>query len=290
MDLRRALVLGHTGLVGTAVAGSCPVQCLTPPPRGRDYDLARPDTIREVIKDAAPDLVINCAALSNLEQCEDDPDSAWAVNALAPGVMAEACAEAGAGLIHLSTDYVFDGTLGRPYLETDLTAPLSVYARSKLDGEQRALAAWERTLVVRVAWVFGPARSTFVDLVVDRVRRGLAVYGARDMVGSPTYTLDLAPALWELGGRGVSGVLHLVNQGRTSRYELGRRALALAGLDPEALQPVDMDQLEFKAARPRFSVLDTARLAKVLGRRLPAWTDALARHLAESAPAPEGEA
>ena len=277
--LRRALVLGHTGLVGRAVAGSCPVQCLAPPPRGPDFDLARPETLGRVIREAAPDLVINCAALSNLEQCEQDPDLAWAVNALAPEAMARACAGIGAGFIHLSTDYVFDGALGRPYLETDATNPLSAYARSKLAGEERALAAWERTLVARVAWVFGPARPTFVDMVVDRARRGLPVFGARDMVGSPTYTLDLAPALWELGGRGVSGVVHLVNQGRTSRYELGRRALALAGLDPDALAPVSMADLGFSAARPGFSVLDTARLAKVLGRRLPAWTDALARHL-----------
>jgi dTDP-4-dehydrorhamnose reductase len=278
--LKRALVLGHTGLVGGAVVGSCPVQCLTPPPRGPDFDLARPETLGRVIRQAGPDLVINCAALSNLEQCEQEPDLAWAVNALAPEEMAQACAEIGAGFIHLSTDYVFNGALGRPYLETDATAPLSAYARAKLAGEERALAAWRRTLVARVAWVFGPARPTFVDLVVDRARHGLPVYGARDMVGSPTYTLDLAPALWELGARGVSGVVHLVNQGRTSRYELGRRALALAGLDPEALEPVSMADLGFKAARPGFSVLDTARLAKVLGRRLPVWTDALTRHIA----------
>jgi dTDP-4-dehydrorhamnose reductase len=279
MALQRILVLGATGLVGQAVMAAGGEVCLAPPPGRRSFDLARPGDIRRLLEQIQPEVVINCAAFSNVDGCEGQPDLAWAVNAEAPRLMAEACAHLDCGLIHLSTDYVFDGAKGRPYLETDPVSPGSAYARSKLAGEEGALTAWPRTLVARVAWVFGPGRPTFVDMVVDRVRQGLPVYGARDMVGSPTYTGDLAPALLELAERGVSGLLHVVNQGRCSRHELGRRALALAGLDPEALAQVDMASLDFKARRPGYTVLDTSRLAKVLGSPLPPWTDALARHL-----------
>lgn len=273
------LVLGHRGLVGQALARACGEDCLTPPGGHDSFDLARPATIGRLIDDLRPRGVINCAAFTNVDACESQPELAMAVNAEGPGVLAQACRQAGAHLIHLSTDYVFGNGHKRPLTEADQPAPLSVYGQTKLEGERRVLAAGGQALVVRIAWVFGPDKPTLVDKMIGWAREGRALKVVNDQVGSPTYTLDLAPALLELAERRVSGLLHVVNQGLTSRYEFIRRALGLAGLDPERVSPVTSDQMPTPAARPEFSALDTRRFMRVYPGGLPTWTNALARHL-----------
>jgi dTDP-4-dehydrorhamnose reductase len=234
---------------------------------------------RRAIAACAPRLVFNCAGFTDVDGAEVRPDLAQAVNAQGAQAVAQACAEAGAHLVHISTDYVFDGLSRRPYREDDPPAPLSVYARSKLAGERLVGAALPGALVVRTAWLFGPGRVNFVDKVLAQGLRGEPFSVVEDEVGSPTYALDLAEALLDLGRRWVGGVLHLVNEGQASRLELARASLELAGLDPGLVRPITSAELGLPARRPAYSALDAGNAARLRGRALPPWRDALSRYL-----------
>jgi dTDP-4-dehydrorhamnose reductase len=246
-------------------------------------DLARAhaglDLMRRAILELRPRLVINCAGYTAVDRAEAEPKLAQAVNAAGAGRVAEACARAGSALVHVSTDFVFDGKGRRPYRETDQPAPLGAYGRSKLEGERLVLAALPSALVVRTAWLFGPGRPDFVDKVVERAKSGGELRVVWDQVGSPTYTRDMARELLALADKGVGGVVHVVNSGRASRLELARRALELIGLDPETARPAETAELGLAASRPAYSVLDTRRLARLTGGPPPSWLDALRRHL-----------
>ncbi len=237
---------------------------------------------RRTIVELHPSIVINCAGYTDVDRAESEPELALAVNGTGAGAVARACAEVGAHLVHISTDYVFDGSRRRPYPENAVPRPLSAYGRSKLEGERQVRAALDRALIVRSAWLFGPGRPGFVDKVLERARRGQEVRVVTDQVGSPTYTRDLARALLTLARRRVFGLVHLVNQGQASRFELARQCLRLAGLDPELVRPATTAELgTAPAPRPPFSVLESRRAARLLGGPLPTWLDALERYLAE---------
>lgn len=313
------LVLGHRGLLGRALLAACGGPCLVlEAPRGQ-WDLAtwaplrlsgasgrdgqaapdleqarralpalggqalalhdKLDLLGLLLRETRPGLVINCIGFTDVEQAEAKPGLAMAVNARGAQAVARACAQAGAHLLHVSTDFVFDGQAARPYREDDPAAPLSAYGRSKLEGERLVLAELPGTLMVRSAWLFGPGRVNFVDKVLERGRLGRPFPVVDDQVGSPTYTSDLAQALLSLGRRWLGGVLHVVNQGQASRLELARQALELAGLDPALAQPASSAQAGGQARRPAYSVLDAGRAALALGAPLPPWRDALRRYL-----------
>jgi dTDP-4-dehydrorhamnose reductase len=240
----------------------------------------RLDLLRLALREGRPRLVFNCLGYTDVEKAEDEPAQAEAVNGQGARAVARACAEAGAHLVHLSTDFVFDGLGRRPYREDDPPAPLSAYGRSKLTGERLVLAELPGALIVRSAWLFGPGRPGFVDKVIAKGRLGQAFPVVADQVGSPTYTADLAQALLDLGGRWIGGVLHVVNQGQASRHQLAQEALELAGLDPRLALPAVSSQAGGRARRPAYSVLDAGRAARVLGAPLPLWQEALARYVA----------
>lgn len=242
--------------------------------------LVNPESLRPLLASGEVGLVVNCAGYTNVDRAESEPELAMSANAHGAGVLAGLCARFGVHLVHLSTDYVFDGRApGRPYREDDPAEPLSVYGRSKLMGEQMVRQAHPGALVVRSAWLFGPGRDNFVSKVLAIARSGRPLRVVRDQVGSPTYTLDLARALLDLGRRRAPGLLHLVNRGLASRYELARQALVLAGLDPEAVTPIATAELGQPAARPAWSVLESRRAARLLGGPLPVWLDGLRRYI-----------
>lgn len=224
-------------------------------------------------------LVINCAGYTDVDRAESEPEAALAANTQGAGAVARLCARHGVRLVHVSTDYVFDGQARRPYREDDPARPLSVYGRSKLEGERLVREHLPAALIVRSAWLFGPGRANFVTKVLDQARTGRAFAVVDDQVGSPTYTIDLALAIVTLGRRGASGLLHLVNAGQASRFELARQALAIAGLDPELVRPTTTAALAGPAARPTWSVLDGRRASRLLGQPQPTWLDALRRYL-----------
>lgn len=238
-------------------------------------------------------LVVNAAAYTNVEAAEDDPEAAYRVNQQGAGVVAAVARELGLGLLHVSTDFVFDGEKPGPYGEEDEPHPLSVYGASKLAGERAVLRACSQALIVRTAWVFGPGGRNFPLKMLELAERSPVLRVVADEVGSPTYTLDLAQGLLALAAAGARGIYHLTGSGSCSRYELAAETLRLAaeasGADAQttgaegrevALEAVTSDAFPTKASRPRNSVLDCARAAR-LGVTLPEWRDGLARYLRE---------
>lgn len=273
------LILGHRGLVGRALLRAGGDACVHPMGGREVFDLASPDSVHKLIDEIRPGAVINCAAMTAVDACESQPEKAMALNAQGPQAIAQACAKLGAHLIHLSTDFVFGAGHNRPLREDDEPNPLSVYGRTKLEGERLVAEAWHRSLVVRIAWVFGPDKATLVDKMVELVSQGKKVRIVTDQVGSPTYTPDLAPALLALARQRVTSLLHVVNQGQVSRHAQITRAVELAGLDGAMVEPILSSEFDLPAQRPEYSALDTRRFMRISPGGLPTWTDALARHM-----------
>lgn len=221
-------------------------------------DITDADVVRSLILDVCPDVVINAAAYTAVDACETNEEIAFAVNATAVGHLAAACEPVGAHLVHVSTDYVFDGTLDRPYREDDATNPQSVYGASKLAGE---VAAGPSATIARTSWVCGEHGNNMVKLVLrlaQNPEQPLAFVD--DQRGHPTFTADLAPALRRLALDRRSGVHHVTNDGAVSWYGFVREILAAAGHDPDRVSPISSGDLRppRPAPRPANSVLDNA--------------------------------
>ncbi|MGH8101602.1 MAG: SDR family oxidoreductase [Chthoniobacterales bacterium] len=271
-------------------------------------DLAKIDQLREKIGAVDVDLVINCAALTNVDYCESHREEAFRINAEAPRVLAEICRERKAKLIHISTDYVFAGDKREPYYEEDEARPISVYGESKLAGEQNVLAVQDRSafaeptadrsalaeatvdrhLIVRVSWVFGPDRPSFVDGIIKRARENEQVDAIADKISAPSYTHDIAEALLRLMKADASGILHFSNGGECSWQEYGQWALdccreAGIALKGDQVAPLKMADLKnFVARRPVYSVLSPAKYAALTGTSPRAWREAVADYIRRS--------
>ena len=219
-------------------------------------DVTDAAAVLELLSAVRPDAVINSAAYTAVDACETDVATAFAVNADAVGFLGAACDDVGAHLVHVSTDYVFDGTLDRPYREDDATNPQSVYGRSKLAGE---LAAGSTAAIARTSWVCGEHGNNMVKLVLRLAANpDQPLAFVEDQRGHPTFTADLAPALRTLAADRRSGIHHVTNQGAVSWYEFVREILAAAGDDPDRVRPIATADLDppRPAPRPANSVLD----------------------------------
>jgi dTDP-4-dehydrorhamnose reductase len=227
-------------------------------------DVTDRDAVIGAVTTWRPDAVVHGAAWTAVDACESDPGRAFAVNALAVRWIAEGCDLTGAHLVHLSTDYVFDGTLDRPYHEWDRTNPQSVYGASKLAGEQEALALGPAATVVRTSWLSGEHGPNIVKTVLRLAREGSAgsMPFVDDQRGCPTFTADLAPALRRIALDRRAGRYHVTNQGAVSWYEFAGEILAAAGLDRALVRPITSAELDppRPAPRPANSVLDNAAL------------------------------
>ncbi len=225
------------------------------------------------------DVVVNCAAFTQVDKAETDPDRAHAVNVSGAGNVAQACARAGASLIHISTDYVF-GASGarRPYDIDDETGPLSVYGRTKLLGEQAVLTALPSAYVVRTAWIYEGGHGTDFAAVMRRAASGSdTVDVVADQIGSPTYVGDLCGALLQIADGGVRGpVLHAANDGAVSRFEQARAVFSLLGADPARVRPVSSDRHPRPAPRPAYSALSAEGSTRAGLTPLRGWREALA--------------
>ena len=243
-------------------------------------------TVRRWIVAASPRYVIHCAAYTDVDGCEKDPGTAERVNGGGTAHVAAACREAGAGLVYISTDFVFDGRGSTPYLEDHPTAPLSVYGRTKLLGEDAVLGADDpRFIVVRTSWVFGPGGRNFPAAILARADQGETLSVVDDQVGSPTMTDDLAAMSFDLAlrvtaGQAATGLYHAANTGRTSWFGLARRVLDEAGLAHVPVARIKSADLGLPAPRPAFSVLDSSKLGSAILRELPSWESGLSRYLA----------
>ncbi len=238
--------------------------------------------VREAADAFRPDIVLHAGAYTKVDACESDPDTAFAVNAIGTRNVAEAAVGVGAHLVYISTDYVFDGTLDRPYVEWDEPNPRSVYGRSKLGGELEVhAAAGPSATVVRTGWVSGAHGANMVKTVLRLAAenpRGQLRF-VDDQHGCPTFTADLARAVVRLALDRRPGTFHVTNQGETTWFGFARAALAAAGLDPECVAPIATAELDppRPAPRPANSRLDNAALRLSGLPMLPHWTDSLTR-------------
>jgi len=250
--------------------------------KSAEWDITDPAAAERFI--GAGDVVINCAAYTQVDTAEEEPKRAHAVNAHGPENVAHACAHAGADLIHISTDYVFSGTARRPYEIDDETGPLSVYGRTKLAGELLALAAMPNAHIVRTAWIYEGADGKDFAAVMRRLAAGDGeVEVVADQVGSPTYVGDLVDALLQLVDDGSirEPVLHAANEGAVSRFEQAQAVFEAVGADPARVRPVGTDRHPRPAPRPAYSALSARRSAEAGLTPLRPWREALTAAIAQ---------
>ena len=249
-------------------------------------DLANLDDVRGKLGAMNFDVLINAAAFTNVDASETERDRAFRINAEAPGVLAEICNEKDAKMIHFSTDYVFDGEKRAPYTEEDQANPISAYGESKFAGEKNVLAAEDGHLVVRVSWVFGPDRPSFVDAMIKRAQQDEKIDAISDKFSTPTYTHDIASMLPQFFDHSVpGGILHFANAGKCTWQEYAQWALdccrdagvSLKGKTVGALKLSEMTN--WVARRPVYSVLSTARYTELTGTSSRAWREAVADYI-----------
>ena len=226
-----------------------------------------------------PDWVVHAAAATDVDGCERDPAMALAVNGEGTRRVAEGCRLAGAGLVYISTDFVFDGQKGSPYLETDAPVPISAYGRSKLAGERAVQETAPRWAVVRTAWLYGVHGKNFVKTIVGKAAAGEQLRVVDDQVGSPTYARDLAAAIAELLTRGLTGVFHLTNGGSCSWFAFTREILRQGGFSATGVLPISSRELDRPARRPACSVLANGVWERAGLSVLRPWPQALAAML-----------
>jgi dTDP-4-dehydrorhamnose reductase len=288
------LLLGRSGQIGREL-------CRTLAPIGdvaafgrEQLDLRDADAIQRTLRDLRPAVIVNAAAWTDVDAAEDNRDSAFAINADAPAALARHAADSGALLVHFSTDYVFDGRADVPYREADTARPINVYGESKWEGERRILESGARCLILRTGWVYGRHGKNFARTILQLAREREELAVVNDQIGCPNWCRTIAQATTSVMARfagrerfevprALLGVHHVSAAGRASWYDF---ACAILRLDPlrhehrcRTIRPVATGAFPRAADRPRFSVLDTSRLAETFGIRLPAWETQLASAL-----------
>ena len=258
----KVLVTGANGQLGTDVVAqlSAPGHHDVLATDVDELDISSRQAVLSAVTGWRPDLIVNCAAMTAVDRCETEVDLAYRLNALAPRHLAEGAARVGAHMVHVSTDYVFDGTKTGPYLEWDEPNPQSVYGRSKLAGEREVLSIAPGSTVVRTAWVCGVHGANMVKTALRLSEGGGPLRFVDDQHGCPTFTDDLAGMLIRLGVDRRPGIFHVTNQGATTWYQFVRDVIAAAGRDPSMVSPIATAEYPTPATRPANSVLDNAAL------------------------------
>lgn len=268
---------GADGMVGRAVVEHCAACGDEVIPYNRQkMDITDDEAVSAVFGDERPEVVINCAAWTDVDGCESNPERAFAVNSYGVENLALNCRRLGAIFVTISTDYVFDGAKEGFYTQRDDPNPTSVYATAKLEGERRAQAASARTIVVRSGWIFGQGGRNFLSTIVERAQRGERLTTISDAFGTPTSAVDLAARLRELAELDLPGIYHVVNGGTGASFEeFTRAALKAASCETAEVETISMNALHRPAPRPRNSRL-RCLLSEAIGlRSLRDWESAL---------------
>jgi len=261
-----------------------------------DFDLTVREKVLSTLGAVRPEVIVNCAAYTNVDGCESNEETATAVNGLGPGYLAEAAKAIGATLVHLSTDYVFDGTKSTPYTEEDAPNPRSAYGRSKLLGEQTIQqSSLEKFFIVRTSWLYGPGGKHFVETIVRLVKEREELKIIADQVGTPTYTADLARAIFSLleldaspvAPHNLSGIYHFSDEGQCSWYEFSLEIathLARKGeiAAVKRILPIATEEYPLPAKRPAYSVFSKEKYKRVSGGSVPDWRESLAKYFDQS--------
>jgi len=278
---KTVVVLGANGMLGQALVPELDEEFRVVSHVRAEADLRDAPGLRERIRGHAPDFVVNAAAMTAVDGCEDDPDTAYAVNGLGARNAAVAATEAGAALLQVSTDFVFDGEKGEAYLEYDEPRPLSVYGDSKLWGEKLVRDHGDRFFIVRTQWLYGAGGRNFVDTIVGRAREGHPLRIVDDQVGCPTSTRELARAIRRILVEGAYGVYHASGLGSCSWFDFARAAVERAGIEGASVEPMPSSELERPARRPADSRLRNYHMELTFGDPMRPWEEALEEYLRE---------
>ena len=246
-----------------------------------DFDISQEAAVQKAFRDIRPEFVYHLAAYTDVDGCEANPQLAMQVNADGAGNLARASAEVGAAMLYVSTDYVFDGSGERPWREDDATNPLSVYGKSKLQGELAVIAGLKEHLIARSSWLFGARGKNFVSTILKLAAQKDELRVVSDQRGSPTYTRHLASKLAELVNCKAYGTFHVTGSGSCSWFEFTQEILKLSGFDRVRVVPISTQESARRAPRPAFSVLENRRLADLGFGLLPHWTEGLSDYLKE---------
>jgi dTDP-4-dehydrorhamnose reductase len=260
------IIVGSTGMLGRELVAACgrhgrEARGLAGPD---DVDVTDEHAVRDLVTGSRPAVVINATGYTDVDGAEAELEAADRVNRVGPACLARACRDAGALLVHYSTDYVFDGRADRPYRPDDEPDPISAYGRSKLAGEREIVAAGCRSLIIRASWLFAPHGRNFVRTILELASSRPQLDVVDDQVGRPTYAPDLADATLALFDCGARGTYHVANDGQCSWFELAEAIVALAGL-PCRVRPCRTTDMPRPAARPAYSVLDLTGTAALVG-------------------------
>jgi dTDP-4-dehydrorhamnose reductase len=297
MTVRRKLALiGSGGMLASAVrrrAGAAwEIVGLDLP----EFDLTDRILTDSVLGRLCPEVIVNCAAYTNVDGAETEESLAMRVNGEGPGHLAQIARQLGATLVHISTDYVFDGKKDTPYQEDDPVAPRSAYGRTKLAGEQAIIeSGLERFFIVRTSWLYGPGGKNFVETIIRLAHERDELRIVADQVGSPTYTVDLAEAIFNLVGHKLNpqslapspfGIYHFSNSGQCSWYEFAAEIVAQVKGKGESLKvkkvvPIRTEEYPLPAPRPAYSVFSKEKYRLATGAEIPEWRESLSRYLAE---------
>jgi len=270
---KRLLIIGADGMLGSDLAQSAAEYYEV---TGVDLplvDITHPENLSDIMQKHSPALVVNCAAWTDVDGAESNPKAARAVNETGAANAALAAKTAGAAFVHISTDFVFDGAKGAPYVEDDTPNPLSVYGETKLAGENALLRVNPDALIVRTAWLYGLHGKNFVRTILLRALNGNSLMVVDDEAGSPTWTCDLAGAILALAEKNASGVVHFTNGGAASRFDQARTILEAAGLNNE-IAPISAADLKLPAKRPACSELSCEKYTRLTGLIPTPWKTA----------------
>jgi dTDP-4-dehydrorhamnose reductase len=273
----RVLVTGARGQVGSELCLSCPDGVDLAATSRDELDIRNESAVIETVQDTRPTVVINAAAYTAVDRAEADHESAFAVNTTGPRYLARAAETVGARLIHLSTDFVFDGRQSRPYRPGDSPGPLSVYGRSKLDGEEEIRSLLDSWIIIRSSWIYSRFRTNFVKTMLGLLDERPALGVVSDQIGSPTWARGFARAIWKVAfDPEIRGTFHWSDAGVASWYDVAVATQEI-GLDigllteEKPISPISTEAYPTPATRPRFSVLDTSDLTERLGTKPSHW-------------------
>jgi dTDP-4-dehydrorhamnose reductase len=280
----KVLIAGSNGQLGRALRAVAPAGIEVAAPSKAEFDIASVDQIEMIISRTKPDILFNAAAYTAVDKAESEPNKARLVNATAVSYLAQSCLRNDVQLVHVSTDFVFDGSSSRPYVTDEPPKPLSIYGLTKWEGEQ---AAGANALIVRTAWVYAANGQNFVRTMLRLMSERDDIKVVADQIGTPTYAPDLAKALWTLAEQRKSSIYHYTDSGVASWYDFAvaiqEEALAI-GLLAKAIpiEPISSINYPTLARRPSFSVLDKTKTWDALGHAAPHWRSNLRLMLAET--------
>jgi len=281
----KILVLGHKGMLGSDLVTMLSVLHDVTGKDIEDFDISSFHECRDVISESKVDVVINAAAYTDVDGCESNKQKCFSINAEGVKNVAIICKDRGIKVVHFSTDYVFDGTKGSPYLEDDVCNPINVYGESKLEGELYLKGISDNYILLRTAWLYGKNGKNFVRTIIEKAvgwveeRNPKNLEVVDDQIGSPTYTMDLASAVKVLIEGDHTGVFHVTNGGKCSWYEFALKALEYAGITNVEVEPVKSDRFVREALRPQYSVLSCQKFFDETKVPLRSWQTALSDYI-----------